>query len=702
MTNVNRINNAKRVIAGMMSLILGKQCTVKWGHPAACDPNGVIMLPRPKTGDASEVALLTRQAVHETGHIAFSDFRAFEGLDDNVLALVNALEDPRIEHAQAKIFPGAALILNRGLEDAIQSLDALLDADNPAHRPTLVTANVLIKGCRKLVAHKAMAAGANGLVAKGDQVLGDRGLEAVNHAVDQLPKCRDTADVVTLATGLWTMLQSASPPQTEPSDQAEQDPGDAEPIDDEAGKTADAGEASGQTQPDSGATNQEQEAAQNNADEPQPQGSSATSPVDSSEGGGAVPVEEDQPGEDLGQAAQTPSVEASDEAPHNDAGLEGAASGDDQHEPNEEQGVANGDDSGDGSSTEEHREKPIQSTEQGSQTLELESAKDADMGKLLAMAYEQKFGKPDVDDQPSAVSTDLTPSTEELTQLVEQAMNQALEAGKPLESALDLIEEAMEVAVVAQAGSGRARDKRVPSQASPNLSGSVSRLARVFRLLLQDKRRRTVKLAPAGGQVASSRVWRLKAMGDTSVFKISTSVSGIETAATILLDRSGSMYDCIVEAASAAVSCAHALERISKVHTSIEMFPGTEHNTVTLQAFGQSIRQVMQRVNEVYADGGTPLAEALSEALPKLLSQRVKRRVVILITDGIPDDHEAALVEIATANSMGVDFVGIGIGEYGKAIESLVPASVCISDATELPDAFESLFRGSVALKLAA
>jgi uncharacterized protein YegL len=76
--------------------------------------------------------------------------------------------------------------------------------------------------------------------------------------------------------------------------------------------------------------------------------------------------------------------------------------------------------------------------------------------------------------------------------------------------------------------------------------------------------------------------------------------------------------------------------------------------------------------------------------------------VVILITDGIPDDHEAALVEIATANSMGVDFVGIGIGEYGKAIESLVPASVCISDATELPDAFESLFRGSVALKLAA
>jgi Mg-chelatase subunit ChlD len=123
---------------------------------------------------------------------------------------------------------------------------------------------------------------------------------------------------------------------------------------------------------------------------------------------------------------------------------------------------------------------------------------------------------------------------------------------------------------------------------------------------------------------------------------------------------------------------------------------------VTLQAFGQSARQVVKRVSEVDAEGGTPLAEALHEAIPRLLAQRVKKRFAFLITDGIPNNKVAALAEIEKAEAMGVEFVGIGIGEYGVAIEGLTPFSVCINEASELPDAFEKLFRGNLALKLAA
>jgi Mg-chelatase subunit ChlD len=194
-------------------------------------------------------------------------------------------------------------------------------------------------------------------------------------------------------------------------------------------------------------------------------------------------------------------------------------------------------------------------------------------------------------------------------------------------------------------------------------------------------------------------------MGDTNVFRVTASVGGIDAAATILLDRSASMDTCIIEAAVAALSCSQALERISKVKTSIEMFPGhdgTVDHTVTLQAFGQSARQVARRVNDVDAGGGTPLAEALQEVIPRLLAQRVKKRIVFLVTDGIPNDRERALKEIAEAEKSGVEFVGIGIGEYGKAIEMITPYSVCINDASELPDAFEKLFRGNIALKLAA
>jgi uncharacterized protein YegL len=165
------------------------------------------------------------------------------------------------------------------------------------------------------------------------------------------------------------------------------------------------------------------------------------------------------------------------------------------------------------------------------------------------------------------------------------------------------------------------------------------------------------------------------------------------------------MGPCIVDAAKAALACTQALERISKVKTSIEMFPGFAgdvDNTVTLQAFGQSARQVVKRVSEVDAEGGTPLAEALHEAIPRLLAQRVKKRFAFLITDGIPNNKVAALAEIEKAEAMGVEFVGIGIGEYGVAIEGLTPFSVCINEASELPDAFEKLFRGNLALKLAA
>jgi Mg-chelatase subunit ChlD len=343
-----------------------------------------------------------------------------------------------------------------------------------------------------------------------------------------------------------------------------------------------------------------------------------------------------------------------------------------------------------------------------------------DLGSLLAHAYELKYGKPDIDAPGLAKTAQATTATDDFTQMVATALEQAADDGESLEKALELIEVALEAVaapeqgesgekesqpLVLAAGGGNATGTAISLDMSARLNGSVSRLVRIFTKELQDKRRRKVKLATAGGQVASNRVWRLKSMGDTNVFKVTASVVGIDAAVTILLDRSGSMDTCIIEAAVAALSCSQALERISKVKTSIEMFPGHEgtlDNTVTLQAFGQSARQVARRVNDVDAGGGTPLAEALQQVMPRLLAQRVKKRIAFLVTDGIPNNLVMALEEIGKAEAQGVEFVGIGIGEYGKAIEGLTPFSVCINEASELPDAFEKLFRGNIALKFAA
>jgi hypothetical protein len=758
MNNVGKIASAQRVIAGLMSLILGKKSTVEWGRSAACGESGAISLPRPKTGDADEIALLTRLAVHEAGHDKHTDFECIEGLDGNVQALMNALEDPRIEREQVKTFPGAALILNRGLEDAIRVVDSKLDAGNPEHSADLLTVNVLLKGYRKLVRHQGVKESADSLVAKGDQILGEARVDAVGQAIDRLAGCVSTADAVALAKDLWMALQPPEPEQQQPppSDPQEQD-GAGGAGNDSQEKQDEADDADQDTQEQPG----EPEGSGDDESPPGTDSQPDSTPPESSDAGGDTPQGGDPQEDADADPEPEPSGNGGDESCADSNGSPGDADqdaadgagetgggnpeGGAPKEPNDESGSGSGgqtngsgDQDGDGKpSPDAHNQESQEAGEGGNAQepqkgdggqgkagqngkLDLTSAMGADLGALLAQAYELKYGKPDIDAPGLAKPAQTTTPTDDFTQLVATALERAADDGESLEKALELIEVALEVVSASEqgegsekepqplglaAGDGNATGTAISLDTSARMSGAVSRLVRIFTKELQDKRRRTVKLASAGGQVASNRVWRLKAMGDTNVFKVTSSVCGIDAAATILLDRSGSMSRCIVEAAGAALSCSQALERISKVKTSIEMFPGyagSMGNTVTLQAFGQSARQVARKVNYVDAEGGTPLAEALQEVMPTLLAQRVKKRIVFLVTDGIPNNLVAALEEIENAEKMGVEFVGIGIGEYGKAIEGLTPCSVCINDASELPDAFEKLFRGNIALKLAA
>lgn len=734
MNNVGKIATAQRVIAGLMSLILGKKSTVEWGRSASCGESGVIGLPRPKTGEADEIALLTRLAVHEAGHVEHSDFDCIEGLDGNVKALMNALEDPRIELEQVKTFPGAALILNRGLEDSIRVVDSMLDADNPSHSADLVTVNVLLKGYRKLVPHQAIKASADGLVAKGNQILGDAGVAAVDQAIGQLVGCVNTAGAVTLARELWQALQPPEPEQQETQqsgspDQQQQDKSEADNGGEDKQDGAGEVDKTKEQQPGDASEDAGSPDAEDEPDAASPEGDSAggespkSDAADGESGGGpgGDGNGDDESRSDASDAAGDENQLASGKAGESGGGdfqsnTPEAAIGNsepghgEQEDGSQEQGV-NGNpspgahnqessDAGNGCNSQDSQKSEVgQGKRGGNGKLDLNSAKGTDLGSLLVKAYELKFGEPDVDAPGLAMAAEKTTATDEFTQLVAAALERAADDGESLERALELIEVALD------AGGGNATGKVSVLDATANLNGAVSRLVRIFTKELQDKRRRNVKLAPAGGHVASNRVWRLKSLGDTNVFKVTTSTCGIDAAVMVFLDRSASMRTCIIDAAKAALACSQALERISKVKTAVEMFPGYAGdigNTVTLQAFGQSARQVVKRVSEVDAEGGTPLAEALREAIPKLLAQRVKKRIAFLITDGIPNDRVMALDEIEKAETQGVEFVGIGIGEYGKAIEGLTPFSVCINEASELPDAFEKLFRGNIALKLVA
>lgn len=706
MSNVltRKIAVAQQCIAGFLSLIIGRKVSVQWGHSASCAPDGTIMLPRPKTGDADEISLLTRRAVHEAGHLMHTDFSGVPSLDENVKTVLNTLEDPRIEALQTQAYQGASLILNRGLESMLKVLSEQLDPSLPEHHATLVSANILLRGYLRMTPHQAIVEHGAELLNKGDFVLGARGVDAVKTAVDQLPLCRNTGDTIQLARNLWAALQPPEETPSSSSDEESQANGQDEPKDQESP----AAPSSNQPNPD-GDNSQEGEGSggAGTSDNPAAAGNAEKGDEPASDAG-AVGNADSQNGPSDSDASGTPAGESQANDGHAAGPHAGEAGekGDRADQGSDASAAQQPDAGGQGGSAGNH----------GAGGLKLSAAAGMDMGGLLSQAYQALYGDPDVDAESAGLAAETTDSSDQVVNLLAQAMSKAEANGETVEQALGIVYQQIaaeaeesadgdeESALAILAGSANGNGEAFELNHEIRFSGVISQLVRVFLRQLQDTRRRPMKYAPAGGQIASNRIWRMKRLGETNVFRVRKPMAGIDASVTILLDRSASMSADIVQAAETVLACSQALERISKVKASIEMFPGPEGwqgSTKTLQLFGQSARQVAARCSELDAGGGTPLAEALREAVPRLLAQRTQKHVLILVTDGEPNNRDEALKELAWTEAQGVEIMGIGMGEHCR-IEQLLPYSIHINAAAQLPAALEKLFKSHLVLKLAA
>ena len=79
----------------------------------------------------------------------------------------------------------------------------------------------------------------------------------------------------------------------------------------------------------------------------------------------------------------------------------------------------------------------------------------------------------------------------------------------------------------------------------------------------------------------TQRFWRLGTLGDTKVFVQKRDASGIDAAATVLLDSSYSMKKQLRVAAEVAMAFSMAMQRLG-VRTRLVRFPGSETVTETL------------------------------------------------------------------------------------------------------------------------
>lgn len=206
------------------------------------------------------------------------------------------------------------------------------------------------------------------------------------------------------------------------------------------------------------------------------------------------------------------------------------------------------------------------------------------------------------------------------------------------------------------------------------------------------------------GRICCQRIARLAA-GDGRIFLKHGNREGINTVIHILLDVSGSMGNSnkITLACHACFAVAEALQKIQGVRLAITAFP---NGSAGLDNSGQvqwgtvaqvlGYRQKMHDKFHIRPNGSTPMAEALWWVLQQMATLPEKRKILLLITDGEPDDLQLAQNALGCHKAVGHEIFGIGI--CTEAIRRLVNNENCrsIYNLLELTPALFEMLRTSL------
>lgn len=198
----------------------------------------------------------------------------------------------------------------------------------------------------------------------------------------------------------------------------------------------------------------------------------------------------------------------------------------------------------------------------------------------------------------------------------------------------------------------------------------------------------------SGMQIDSSRIWQGRFGG--SIFVREDEGIDINAAVSIVIDRSGSMTSTIGQAAQAAVATMLAFE-VPGLKTQVSVFPwyhSGDEGVAVIKRWEESPRQLAGRVANLTADGGTPMAEAILYAASDVVRREETLKMVLVVTDGMPNDSAATRHIIDRARADGVTVVGLGIGvDTSPVFEEKYAAT--ITDIGELSSSMVRLVKAA-------
>ena len=194
------------------------------------------------------------------------------------------------------------------------------------------------------------------------------------------------------------------------------------------------------------------------------------------------------------------------------------------------------------------------------------------------------------------------------------------------------------------------------------------------------------------------------ATGNAKVFLRKGEKAGVNTAVHILLDASGSMNGKpIALATRACFAVASALHAIPGVSVGVTAFPGRPvPDSPEQQGHWQTVAPVLLHGQKMHTrfmvktGGSTPMDAALWWVLQQLHPMPEPRKIVVLISDGEPDDLKPTQTAIRAINDVGMEVYGIGI--HTISIQTLLPGkgSRVINDIAELAPAMFAILHDAL------
>ncbi|MEI8573902.1 MULTISPECIES: VWA domain-containing protein [Methylomonas] len=210
-----------------------------------------------------------------------------------------------------------------------------------------------------------------------------------------------------------------------------------------------------------------------------------------------------------------------------------------------------------------------------------------------------------------------------------------------------------------------------------------------------------------GRRMDGKRLHRLP-LGETKLFQRKEIKASPNTAIHLLLDKSESMGYQVTDsqgqsvgsrmpiALEATLALALAFEGIPGVNPGVTAFPGHQNDSVfRLLEHGQRVN-ARTGAFSLAATGSTPMTEAIWFGAASLLRCREPRKVLMVMTDGQPNDTLSTLDILQRCRDSGIETVGIGLG---LDVSHLFPIAITINELQELR---AQLFDLSKAVLLAA